>query len=60
MPATTLNRRNVKSSAEAAPDGAADGHERAKDFLSEGEVTRLLDAAKGGRHGVRATTCCCS
>ncbi len=38
---------------DAAPHGVADGHERAKDFLTEGEVARLLDAAKGGRHGMR-------
>ncbi len=53
MPAKPPEGRSVKSVAAAAPDGAADGHERAKDFLTEGEVTRLLDAAKGGRHGVR-------
>jgi site-specific recombinase XerD len=43
------NGRNVKSGA-ARP---ADGHERAKDFLSETEVAALLDAAKASRHGVR-------
>ena len=37
----------------AAPDGAADGHEHAKDYLSLSEMARLLDAAKAGRHGVR-------
>jgi type 1 fimbriae regulatory protein FimB len=42
-------RRNVKSGAARA----ADGHERAKDFLSETEIAALLDATKAGRHGVR-------
>jgi len=42
-------RRNVKSAALRA----ADGHERARDFLSEAELEQLLDAAKAGRHGVR-------
>lgn len=53
MPAAAPTRQSVKSDAPTALDGAADGHERAKDFLSEGEVARLLDAAKGGRHGAR-------
>ena len=35
-------RRNVKS-------GAADAHERAKDYLDPPEMLRLLEAAKDGR-----------
>ena len=53
MPATPPKGRNVKSGAATAPHGAADRHERAKDYLSPGEMARLLDAAKAGRHGVR-------
>ncbi len=41
---------NVKSRAKTA---TTDGHERVKDFLDEGEIERLLAAARSGRHGVR-------
>ncbi len=44
------NRQNVKSD---ACDRPADAHERGRDFLGEAEITRLLKAAKRGRHGVR-------
>jgi integrase len=53
MPMRPPSGRNVKSDAAAASDGVADGHERAKDFLSEGELRALFNSAKAGRHGVR-------
>ena len=53
MPARSPNGRNVKSGIAPAANDTADGHERAKDFLNEGEIAALLDAAKGGRHGAR-------
>ena len=54
MPATLTKGQKVKSSPDTSAD-AADQHERAKDYLSPGEVAKLLDAAKAGRHGVRDT-----
>jgi hypothetical protein len=53
MPATPSKGRNVKRGAATAPDGAADRHERAKDYLSPGDMAKLLDAAKARRHGGR-------
>ena len=40
-------RRNVKS------HDVVDAHERNKDFLTEGEVAKLLAAAKKSRYGIR-------
>lgn len=45
-------RRKVKSSAANLAE-AADLHERARDYLAPGEVARLLEAGKAGRHGSR-------
>jgi len=43
------NRHKVKS----GDRGTANAHERIKDYLTDHEVERLLQAAKQGRHGVR-------
>lgn len=53
MPAPAPKRRNVKSGPGHGAAGAADGHERAKDFLTAAELAALLEAAKTGRHGMR-------
>ncbi len=53
MPARALKGRSVKSAPGQDKAGAADGHERAKDFLTAAELAALLEAAKAGRHGTR-------
>ena len=53
MPVRPPNGRNVKSDSAPAANGTADEHERAKDLLSDGELTALLNAAKAGRRGAR-------
>jgi pimeloyl-ACP methyl ester carboxylesterase len=44
MPVRPTDGRNVKSDTAPAVNDAADGDERAKDFLSEHELATLLDA----------------
>jgi len=53
MPAQSPKERNVKSGPRLGATGAADGHERAKDFLTAAELAALLGAAKASRHGTR-------
>jgi len=53
MSERTPKGQNVKSGPGQDKAGAVDGHERAEDYLTPGEVKALLDAAKAGRHGER-------
>src|SRR5690242_12335909 len=52
MPVEPPDGQKVKSGPADAIE-ATDRHERTKDCLSPAEMTRLLDAAKAGRHGIR-------
>jgi type 1 fimbriae regulatory protein FimB len=52
MSAVASKGQKVKS-APAETSMTADRHKRAKDYLSPTEITKLLNATKAGRHGVR-------
>ena len=49
----TAKRRNVKSTPKTGADDTTNAHERRKNFLDPGEMEKLLETAKRGRHGIR-------
>ena len=46
-------RRNVKSIPKTGVGDTTNAHERRKNFLDPGEMAKLLETAKRGRHGIR-------
>ncbi len=49
----TLVTEPMNNGRRKVTSGAADAHERTKNYLDPGEVDRLLEAAKDSRHGAR-------
>ena len=48
-----MGKGSAKRTSARSEVATTDAHERAKDFLDETEMEKLLDAARHGRHGVR-------